>query len=70
MIPVGRTIGIYSYRLSEKGVTGGSVPVEMDDGGRLVAVLDPKHQIIALAFGRNGNEPSAYCMMISASSWW
>ena len=51
MIPVGRTIGIYSYRLSEKGVTGGSVPVEMDDGGRLVAVLDPKHQIIALAFG-------------------
>ncbi len=55
MIPVGRTIGIYSYKLSEKGVTGGSVPVEMDDGGRLVAVLDPKHQIIALAFGRNGN---------------
>ena len=42
-----------SYRLSEKGVTGGGIPVEMDDGGRLVAVLDPKHQSIVLGFGRN-----------------
>jgi hypothetical protein len=42
-----------SYRLSDKGVTGGGIPVEMDDGGRLVAVLDPKHHTIALAFGRN-----------------
>ncbi len=47
------TIVALSYRLSEKGVTGGGIPVEMDDGGRLVAVLDPKHQTIALAFGRN-----------------
>lgn len=42
-----------SYRLLEKGVTGGGIPVEMDDGGRLVAVLDPKHQSILLGFGRN-----------------
>jgi hypothetical protein len=55
MIPVGRTIGIYCYRLSEKGVTGGSVPVEMDDGGRLVAVLDPKEEAIALGFGRSAS---------------
>jgi hypothetical protein len=44
-----------SYRLSEKGVTGGSVPVEMDDGGRLVAVLDPKEEAIALGFGRSAS---------------
>ena len=42
-----------SYRLSQKGVTGGGIPVEMDDGGRLVAVLDPKHKSILLGFGRN-----------------
>lgn len=42
-----------SYRLSDKGVTGGGIPVEMDDGGRLVAVLDPNHQSILLGFGRN-----------------
>lgn len=42
-----------SYRLCEKGVTGGGIPVEMDDGGRLVAVLDPKHQSILLGFGRD-----------------
>ena len=42
-----------SYKLSKEGITGGGIPVEMDDGGRLVAILDPDHQAIALAFGRN-----------------
>ena len=42
-----------SYRLSDEGITGGGISVEMDDGGRLVAILDPKHQTIALGFGRN-----------------
>ncbi len=49
------TIIALSYRLSEKGVTGGSVPVEMDDGGRLVAILDPKEEAIALGFGRSAS---------------
>ena len=47
------TVTALSYRLSNKGLTGGCVPVEMDDGGRLVAILDPDNQAIALAFGRN-----------------
>lgn len=42
-----------SYRLSEEGVAGGGIPVEMDDGSRLVAVLDSNHQAILLGFGRN-----------------
>ena len=47
------TVTAFSYRLSENGIAGGCVPVEMDDGGRLVAILDPEHQAVALAFGRN-----------------
>ena len=46
-------ITAFSYKLSEEGITGGCIPVEMDDGGRLVAVLDPEHQSIVLGFGRN-----------------
>ena len=47
------TVTALSYKLSETGVAGGCVPVEMDDGGRLVAILDPENQAVALAFGRN-----------------
>jgi hypothetical protein len=37
----------------DEGITGGGIPVEMDDGGRLVALLDSEHQTIALGFGCN-----------------
>ena len=46
-------ITAFSYKLSEQGIAGGCIPVEMDDGGRKVAILDSKHQSIAVAFGRN-----------------
>lgn len=47
------TVVALSYRLSDEGVAGGSIPVEMDDGGRLVAILDQAHESIVLGFGRN-----------------
>ncbi len=42
-----------SYKLSETGIAGACIPVEMDDGERMVAILDPDNEDILLGFGRD-----------------
>ena len=40
-----------SYKLSETGIAGACIPVEMDDGERMVAILDSDNGDILLGFG-------------------
>ncbi len=42
-----------SYKLSETGIAGACIPVEMDDGERMVAILNPDNEDILLGFGRD-----------------
>ena len=49
---VSAVVGL-SYMLAEKGIAGAGIAVEMERDGRMVAILDPSHQIIMLGFGRN-----------------
>ncbi len=40
-----------SYKLSETGIAGACIPVEIDGGERMVAILDPDNEGILLGFG-------------------
>jgi hypothetical protein len=40
-----------SYKLVGQGMAGACVPAEMDDGERMVAILDSKNEDILLGFG-------------------
>ena len=42
-----------SYKLAGKGIAGAGVPVELDGGERMVAILDPDNGDILLGFGRD-----------------
>ena len=42
-----------SYKLSEMGIAGACIPVEIDGGERMVAILDSQNEDILLGFGRD-----------------
>ncbi len=42
-----------SYRLSAEGIVGACVPAMMDDGQRLVAILNPDNDAILFGFGKD-----------------
>jgi hypothetical protein len=42
-----------SYRLSAEGIAGACVPAMMDDGQRLVAILNPDNDAIVFGFGKD-----------------
>ena len=42
-----------SYKLAGKGIAGAGIPVEIDGGERMVAILDSQNEDILLGFGRN-----------------
>jgi len=42
-----------SYRLSAEGIVGACVPEMMDDGQRLVAILNPDNDAILFGFGKD-----------------
>ena len=42
-----------SYKLAGKGIAGAGIPVELDGGERMVAILDPDNEDILLGFGRD-----------------
>ncbi len=42
-----------SYRLSVDGFAGACVPAMMDDGQRMVAILNPDNEAILLGFGKD-----------------
>ena len=42
-----------SYRLSAEGFAGACVPAVMDDGQRLVAILNPDNDAIVFGFGKD-----------------
>ncbi len=41
------------YKRAGKGIAGAGVPVELDGGERMVAILDPDNGDILLGFGRD-----------------
>jgi len=42
-----------SYRLSAEGIAGVCVPAMMDDGQRMVAILNPDNEAVLFGFGKN-----------------
>ncbi len=42
-----------SYKLSAEGLAGACVPAVMDDGQRLVAILNPDNDDILFGFGKD-----------------
>ncbi len=42
-----------SYKLSAEGLAGACVPAMMDDGQRLVAILNPDNDAILFGFGKD-----------------
>jgi hypothetical protein len=42
-----------SYKLAGKGIAGAGIPVEIDGGERMVAILDSQNEDILLGFGRD-----------------
>ncbi len=42
-----------SYRLGAEGLAGACVPAMMDDGQRMVAILNPDNQAILFGFGKD-----------------
>ncbi len=42
-----------SYRLSAEGFAGACVPAMMDDGQRMVAILNPDNEAILFGFGKD-----------------
>ncbi len=42
-----------SYRLSAEGIVGACVPATMDDGQRMVAILNPDNEAILFGFGKD-----------------
>jgi hypothetical protein len=43
----------WSYKLSEKGLVGASIPTETEDGELMVAVLDPENTDLLYGFGKD-----------------
>ncbi len=41
-----------SYKLSAEGFAGACVPALMDDGQRMVAILNPPNEVILFGFGK------------------
>ncbi len=41
-----------SYKLSAEGLAGACVPAVMDDGQRLVAILNPDNDAVLFGFGK------------------
>ncbi len=42
-----------SYRLSAEGFAGACVPAMMDDGQRMVAILNPDNEAVLIGFGKD-----------------
>ena len=42
-----------SYRLSAEGLAGACVPAMMNDGQRMVAILNPDNEAILFGFGKD-----------------
>ncbi len=42
-----------SYKLSAEGLAGACVPAVMDDGQRMVAILNPDNEAILFGFGKD-----------------
>ncbi len=42
-----------SYKLSAEGLAGACVPATMDDGQRMVAILNPDNEAILFGFGKD-----------------
>jgi hypothetical protein len=42
-----------SYKLSVEGFAGACVPATMDDGQRMVAILNPDNEAILFGFGKD-----------------
>ncbi len=42
-----------SYKLSAEGLAGACVPAVMDDGQRLVAILNPDNDAVLFGFGKD-----------------
>ncbi len=42
-----------SYKLSAEGLAGACVPATMDDGQRMVAILNPNNEAILFGFGKD-----------------
>ncbi len=42
-----------SYTLSAEGIAGACVPATMDDGQRMVAILNPDNEAVLFGFGKN-----------------
>ena len=42
-----------SYTLSAEGIAGACVPATMDDGQRMVAILNPGNEAILFGFGKD-----------------
>ncbi len=42
-----------SYRLGAEGIAGVCVPAVMDDGQRMVAILNPDNETILFGFGKD-----------------
>ncbi len=44
---------VLSYKLSAQSLAGACVPAMMDDGQRMVAILNPDNEAILFGFGRD-----------------
>ena len=42
-----------SYKLGAEGIAGACVPAVMDDGQRMVAILNPDNEAILFGFGKD-----------------
>ncbi len=42
-----------SYKLGAEGIAGACVPAVMDDGQRMVAILNPDNEAILIGFGKD-----------------
>jgi len=50
-----RSVIAFGYKLLHDGLAGASIPVDCDDGERMVVILNPSNDDILFAFGRNGD---------------
>jgi hypothetical protein len=45
--------GGISYKLGAEGIAGACVPAVLDDGQRMVAILNPDNEAILFGFGKD-----------------
>ncbi len=43
----------FSYKLGAEGIAGACVPAVLDDGQRMVAILNPDNEAILFGFGKD-----------------